>query len=91
MKRWISKGIGVAMLSAAIVGAGAVPAHAADHSPEGAGVWQISIGNHGVGNGNQFYFVVQAPINVCGIGVGILGLGLGAGACSNGAWNNVDF
>ncbi|GIG60060.1 hypothetical protein Lfu02_44320 [Longispora fulva] len=90
MKRWISKGIGACMLSAAIVAAGAGPAQAADHTPE-AGVWQISIGNSGIGNGNQFYIVVQAPINVCGIGLGIVGLGVGAGTCTNGAWNNVDF
>ncbi|MGA8116588.1 MAG: chaplin family protein [Actinocatenispora sp.] len=50
---------------------------AASRPTEGGGVNQTSLGNVGLGNGNQVYAPVQIPVNVCGNGIGILGAGVG--------------
>ena len=44
---------------------------------------QSSRGNFGLLNGNQAYFPVHVPLNVCGNSIAILGLADSSAACFN--------
>jgi hypothetical protein len=46
-----------------------------------------SIGNTGLGVGNQVNATVQAPIDVCGNGVGVAGVGVAG--CQGGSWATI--